>query len=134
MLERLKEYKELIAILAFFLGGFIWLQSQFPSKADLRGEIGAIRCQLDQYMKLTQLQILSQDLSKHSGLLKNQLASAEPLAAGGSMTALSPAMRLEIEQMRAEYSDCISQLGKATMEMKKINEDLARGVCGKVTP
>jgi hypothetical protein len=35
MLEKLKEYKELIGLIVFFLGGFIWLQQKFAHKQEL---------------------------------------------------------------------------------------------------
>ena len=56
-LEKLKQYKEIIAITIFFLGGFFWLQAEFPNKSDLRSEVGSLNCQLKSYMLLTQLQI-----------------------------------------------------------------------------
>ena len=56
-LEKLKQYKEIIAIIIFFLGGFFWLQAEFPNKSDLRSEVGSLNCQLKSYMLLTQLQI-----------------------------------------------------------------------------
>ncbi|MEI7457612.1 MAG: hypothetical protein WCK93_12910 [Nitrosomonadales bacterium] len=73
MLERLKEYKELIAIIAFFLGGFFWLQSQYPNKSEVKDEFNSIRCQLNSYMKLTQLQIRSQELDKQLNVADSTL-------------------------------------------------------------
>jgi len=132
MLEKLKDYKELIAIIVFFLGGFVWLQTQFPNKNDLKSELGAIRCQLNQYMKLTQLQILSQEQERQLLTLKGQLSSAKPEADDGSMLTISPAMKIEIDQLKLEYSTMRNQLGQTTSEMAKIRDELARGVCGKV--
>ncbi|ADL54430.1 hypothetical protein [Gallionella capsiferriformans] len=131
MLERLKEYKELIAIIAFFLGGFFWLQSQYPSKNDVKDEFNSIRCQLNSYMKLTQLQILNQELEKQLNALKLQLASVNLAEAGGSASAISPAMKLEIDQMKSDFSSVRNQLGQTTGEMKKIRDTLELGSCGK---
>ena len=41
MLAKLKEYKELTAIIVFFLGGFLWLEREFdrhPTRGDLKVE------------------------------------------------------------------------------------------------
>ena len=128
MLDKLNQYKELIAIIVFFLSGFFWLQSEFPNKDDLKSELGAIRCQLDQYMKLTQLQILNQDQEKQLGALKAQLASSgfdgsEPLA-------MSPAMKIEFDQLKQDYASTRAQLKQTTIEMTRIRDELQRGVCG----
>lgn len=132
MLERLKEYKELIAIIVFFLGGFFWLQSEFPSKSDMKGELVSIRCLLDSYMKLTQLQILSQEQDKQVSELQRKLSEAPPADNGGSGLSVSPAMRAEFEQLKVDYATRRNQLGQTTSEMAKIRDELARGVCGKV--
>lgn len=132
MLERLKEYKELIAIIAFFLGGFFWLQTQFPSKNDLKDELGSIRCQLNSYMKLTQLQILSQEQERQLSALKIQLSGASREEASGSASAISPAMMVELEQIKLDFSNTRNQLGQTTTEMKKIRDSLELGACGKV--
>lgn len=130
MLDKLNQYKELIAIIVFFLSGFFWLQSEFPNKDDLKSELGAIRCQLDQYMKLTQLQILNQDQEKQLGALKAQLASSgfdgsEPLS-------MSPAMKIEFDQLKQDYASTRAQLKQTTIEMTRIRDELQRGVCGKL--
>jgi len=129
MLAKLKEYKELISIILFFLGGFFWIQSQFPNKTDLKAELGAVRCQLDNYMKLTQLQILSQELDKQVSELKRKLA--EVPANDNTGVAVSPAMKVELEQLKIEYTTKNTQYGQATNEMAKIRDELARGVCAR---
>ncbi len=131
MLEKLKEYKELTAIIVFFLGGFFWLQSEFPSKSDMKGELVSIHCLLDSYMKLTQLQILSQELDKQTSELGRKLSEAPPTDAGASALSVSPAMRAEFEQLKVDYAARRNQLGQTTNEMAKIRDELARGVCGR---
>jgi hypothetical protein len=131
MLERLKEYKELIAIIIFFLSGVFWLQSTFPSKNEMKTELVSIRCLLDSYMKLTQLQILSQEQDKQVTELRQKLAQVPPDNASGGL-AISPAMRAEFEQLKEDYATSRNQLGQTTQEMAKIRDELARGVCGKV--
>ncbi|MDD4962818.1 MAG: hypothetical protein PHI11_02740 [Gallionella sp.] len=131
MLERLKEYKELIAIIIFFLSGVFWLQSTFPSKNEMKTELVSIRCLLDSYMKLTQLQILSQEQDKQVTELRQKLSQVPPDNSSGGL-AISPAMRAEFEQLKLDYATSRNQLGQTTRDMAKIRDELARGVCGKV--
>ncbi|MDD2775736.1 MAG: hypothetical protein PHU06_07265 [Gallionella sp.] len=131
MLERLKDYKELIAIIIFFLSGVFWLQSTFPSKNEMKTELVSIRCLLDSYMKLTQLQILSQEQDKQVNELRQKLTQVPPDNVSGGL-AISPAMRAEFEQLKLDYATSRNQLGQTTRDMAKIRDELARGVCGKV--
>ncbi len=131
MLDKLNQYKELIAIIVFFLGGFFWLQSEFPNKNDLKSELGSIRCQLDQYMKLTQLQILSQDQEKQLVTLKTQLSNSGQEANGNNTQLLSPAMRIELDQLKQDFTSTREQLRQTTVEMAKIRQELQRGICVK---
>jgi hypothetical protein len=132
MLEKLKEYRELIAIVVFFLGGFFWLQAEFPSKSDLKAELGSIRCLLDSYMKLTQLQNLSHDQDKQLDELSRKLSEASRDDISGSGLSISPAMRVGLEQLKSDYAATRNQLGQTTKEMAKIKDDLERAVCGRV--
>jgi hypothetical protein len=131
MLDRLKEYKELIAILVFFLGGFFWLQSEFPSKGELRAEIGSLDCVLQSYMKLTQSQISSQEQEKQVSELMRKLSEAPPDDASRSGLSVSPAMRVEFEQLKADYTAKRQQLADTTKEMAQIRKDLEMNICGK---
>lgn len=134
MLEKLKEYKELIAIIVFFLGGFFWLQTEFPSKSDMKVELVSIRCLLDGYMKLTQLQILSQEQDKQVSELRRKLSEAPPDDTRGGGLSISPAMRAEFEQLKVDYKARRDQLGQTASDMAKIRDELARGVCGRAEP
>jgi hypothetical protein len=127
MLEKLKEYKEIITLVVFFLGGFFWVQNQYPSKSDLKAEVASLRCLLDNYMKLTQLQMLSQDQEKQLFELKRKLSDPDSSEASGS--SLSPALRLELEQLHVEYSSKVTAQQKTIQDMSKIRDELARGVC-----
>jgi hypothetical protein len=130
MLEKLKEYKELLAIVVFFLGGVFWLQDQYPSKQDLKAELKSVRCLLDNYMKLTQLQIFNQEQDKRAGLLARKVTEASPDS--GNELPVSPAMKAELEQLRAEFTSVSSLQGKTASEMAAIRDELERGVCGRV--
>lgn len=39
VLARLKEYKEIITLFTFFLGGYLWMQKEFPSKSYVDSKI-----------------------------------------------------------------------------------------------
>ena len=132
MLEKLKEYKELIAIIVFFLGGFIWLDTQFPTKSDLKAEIASLNCLLEKYMTLTQLQVRGQELEKQTQELARRISEVLPDDISGSSSPLSPAMKLEFEQLKSDHAANRDALRSNKTEMKKIQDELARHVCGKV--
>ncbi len=136
MIKKLTEYKELIAILVFFLGGFFWLNKQFPTKddltaekEDLKAEIASLNCLLDKYMFLTQRQIRSQELAKEAQNLANRISEIEADRAG--MT-LSPAMKFELTQLNSEFEHNREEHRRNKDEIKKILDELARDVCRKV--
>ncbi len=130
LVERLNEYKELIAILVFFLGGFIWLDTQFPTKSDLKAEIASVNCLLEQYMTLTQLQVRGQELEKQVQELGRRISEVLPDDISGSSLPLSPAMKLEFEQLKSDHAANRDALRSNTTEMKKIQDKLGRHVCG----
>jgi len=132
MLEKLKEYKELIAIVVFFLGGFFWLQAQFPNKSDLKAELDSLHCLLEKYMKLTQLQIRNQELEKQVGELARIATEVQADDARGGMAPLSPAMRLEFEQRKSDFISRRNDLKANTDEIAKVRDELGRDVCRKV--
>ncbi len=131
MLEKLKEYKEIISLVLFFLGGVYWMQNQFPTKKDLKVEIGVLNCLLDKYMLLTQLQIRGRDLERQAQELTNQVTvfadDGDP-----SRPAMSPAMRQDLEARRQELSGLRADLKANSTDIKKTSDELARNVCGKV--
>jgi uncharacterized protein YdcH (DUF465 family) len=48
MLEKLKEYKETITIIIFFLGGFLWISQKFPDRTYLDERLKATGAQIAQ--------------------------------------------------------------------------------------
>ncbi|KWC36271.1 hypothetical protein WL51_19340 [Burkholderia ubonensis] len=133
MLEKLKEYKELIAIVAFFLGGFLWIQEQYPTKTDLKSQIGVLNCLLGEYMLLTQQQLRVRDLERLIHDETSQIGSYEN-ARGAKAAALSPAMLEELDAKKDDLATHRAELKTRTAEMQKVNDELQRNVCQKVMP
>ena len=129
-LQRLQEYKELLAIMAFFLGGFFWIQGQYPTKSDLKAQIGVLSCLLDKYMSLTQLQNRAQTLEGEAQQLREEIALFD---SGGSRTQppLSPAMKQELESKRSELVNVQGDLKTTAAQIHATGDELARNVCGK---
>ena len=134
MLDKLKEYKELISIIVFFLGGFIWVQNQFPTKSDLKANVGALSCLLDKYMTLTQRQLRGRDLERQVQELITQIGMSPDTSSNRAAVDLSPAMKLELDEKKADLTAKRNELNASSDDMRKISEDLARNICGKVTP
>ncbi len=128
MLDKLREYKELIAIIVFFLGGFIWLNNQFPTKSDLRAEIGYLNCLVDKYMTLTQLQIRGQELVKQAQDLTTRISDMET---NSGDVHLSPAMKFELDQLKSDFEHNREKHRSNNAEIVKILDELARNVCRK---
>jgi hypothetical protein len=133
MLEKLKEYKELIGIVVFFLGGIWWIQGQYPTKTDLKSEVGVLKCLLDKYMTLTQLQIRGRDLER---LIQDEVSQISSFGNVQSATAasVSPAILEALEGKKADLAANRTELKAKIAEMQKINDELQRNVCQKVTP
>jgi len=131
MLEKLKEYKELITIIVFFLGGVFWLQSEYPTKSDLKNDLNNIDCKLDNYMKLTQLEIDSQEHDKKLVELSKRLSDAPEDNVSSQGLPVSPAMRAELDQLKVDQMEQRTELKKTTKDMEDILRDLERGVCKK---
>ena len=126
MLGKLKEYKELIAIIVFFLGGFIWLNSQFPKKSDLEAKIGSLNCQLEKYMTLTQLQIRGQELGKQAQDLMTRILDVENYSEN---VVLSPPMKINLDQMKSDLKHNREKHRSNKDEIATILDELARNVC-----
>ncbi len=132
MLEKLNQYKELIAIIVFFLGGFFWIESEFPNKSDLKAELSSVHCLLEGYMKLTQLQIRNQEFEKQIADLGKRLSTAPEN--GTNALPLSPAMHQEFEQLRSDLADKRNDMKINAAQITQVRDELARNVCGKVMP
>lgn len=140
MLSKLKEYKEFVAILVFFLGGFFWIDSEFPKKSDvtsvrdgLSNQVTTLECMLKQYMRLTQLQLGAQQTEKRIRELRDQWLERQDSTAGLQPAELSPAMRHELNELKEQLDAERSLLNEISGEIREVNEDLKLQTCGTVT-
>jgi hypothetical protein len=137
MFAKLKQYKEFIAILVFFLGGFFWLDSQFPKKSDLETQIGGVsdnlsgqilnlQCLLKKYMKLTQLQINAQTKEKTIDNLRQSVESLSEI----EPDLLSPRMRQVLNGFTEELEAEKAALSKIASDIEDIQGELKLQSCG----
>jgi hypothetical protein len=134
MLEKLKEYKELIAIIAFFLGGFLWIEDHFPAKSDLTSQIGStntqvevLRCLLKEYMTLTQLQIRQATLNTHIQELDSEI-NGYTGPVGGHVSLSLPMMQILNSKQKAR-NDEAANLKSIVDQMDATNADLEKEIC-----
>jgi hypothetical protein len=132
MFEKLKEYKELLGIVVFFLGGFFCIQNQFtrfPTKSDVKSEVSVLHCLLDKYMLLTQRQLRGRELERQVQDLTSQISAYDDRA--GAQPAISPAMREEREAKLADLVSARNDLKANAADIQKTGDELQRNVCGK---
>ena len=135
LLERIGQYKELLGIMVFFLGGFFWIQNQFnqfPTKTDVKSEVGILNCLLNEYMSLTQLQIRGRDLERQVQDLSDEL-TAFGADQNRAHPAISPAMQQALEAKKADLVAARGDLKTNTDAIQKTGDELARNLCGQVT-
>ncbi len=120
MIEKLKEYKELISLMLFFLGGFIWADHTFPKKDDLKNEISYLNCQLDKYMELTQYQMRNQSRYREVNEKQNYLNNI------ASFPNASPAM---VKELESEIQTKKKEIDEYIKKMSTISDELQKSVC-----
>lgn len=121
-LAKLNDYKEVLAIVIFFLGGVWWIQDRYPTKSDLKSQLTSVNCLLNKYMQLTQRQLQHEQLIAQVTQLDQQLGSA-PSAP------LSPSLQQTFSDLQARRASLRTKSDSASDEMQKINDELARNVC-----
>lgn len=137
MLAKLKEYQELIAILVFFLGGFFWLESQFPQKTDLESvktdlqkENAVLKCLLKKNMVLVQDQIQASALEK-SIKEKNEYIYFLSEKLKTDAKSMSPVMQLKLTEAREEVVAQKDDLKTVITRMQDTKNELERNICGE---
>ena len=137
MLAKLKEYQELIAILVFFLGGFFWLESQFPQKTDLESvktdlqkENAVLKCLLKKNMVLVQDQIQASALEK-SIKEKNEYIYFLSEKLKTDAETISPVMQFKLTEAREELAAKKEELKTVITRMQDTKNELERNICGE---
>lgn len=140
MLEKLKEYQELITIIVFFLGGFLWLETQFPQKTDLetvkqdlQKENAVLKCLLKKNMTLVQDQIqasaLEKSIKEKSEYLYVLTEKLDKLKTEGQ--GVSPAMDLSLNETKEEVANKKNELRQVISRMQDTKNELERNICGE---
>lgn len=124
MLDRLKEYRDIISLVVFFLGGFLWVQAQFATKAALNEE----KCLLRDAITLGQLQIRQSSLQNETQALDGQIS--ERLAVLAKLTDRpSPSFLFELDQMKAKEAKKLADLDENIKQQQKISDDMVNPKC-----
>lgn len=126
LLGTLNDYKEVLSIIVFFLGGVWWIQDRFPTKTDLNSNVNFIKCQLKEYMELTQQQIKHEQASASLAEVVQELGS--PMALQRAVE-LSPSMQQMIAGFKDKETYFRSEVDASSTAMSNINDNLARGIC-----
>lgn len=137
MLAKLKEYQDLIAIIVFFLGGFFWLNNQFPQKTDLESvkhelqeENAVLKCLLKKNMMLVQDQIQASALEKNIKEKSEYIYFlSEKLNTEGQT--MSPVMQIKLNETKEEVAAQKDELKKVIAQMQEIKNQLEINSCGE---
>lgn len=138
ILDKLKQYQDIIGIVIFFIGGVFWIQNQFPQKADLESvktelqkENAVLRCLLKKNMMLVQDQIQASALEK-SIKEKNEFADIlakqlDKMSAEG----VSPAMVNRLNETKEEIANKKEELKAVILRMQSTKNELEINSCGE---
>lgn len=152
MLERLKQYKELIAILVFFLGGFAWIENRFV-KADAidpltgavdavdmriarmgeamatRQDVDGLHCLLNAYMTITQHQMKMRVVEAEKAELERDPPGVV-LAASHGGDGASAGLMHEVQNYYKTLDRLEGELHSRQREVENIISQLQRHECG----
>lgn len=134
MLAKLKEYKDVISIVIFFLGGFFWIQNELPKKNDLEAvkqELLAknkvLKCLLKSNMTLVQDQIQASSLEKNIKEKQDYLILSDKFPE----ESMSPAMKSTLNELREDVANKKEELKTVIMRMQNTRSDLEKNICGE---
>ena len=134
VLERLSDYKEVISVIVFFLGGLYWVDGHFPSRDDLNNKIGVLNCKVDAYMDLTQHQIRQKNLEDDTARIdqQRQFYDESGNAQSGHPTAAMQQQRKEIlDKLDNDRATDQKQLEANQAEMFQIGYKLEKQLCAQ---
>lgn len=126
--DRIKEYRELIAVAAAFLGGVAWLHAAFATKAHVAG----IRCLLGSTIERV-------DSESRSRVLQSEIISFSTKLQQSSLdltkaqTAGQPTVFLmrEVEELKAQIDDSKKRKSKFDDAAAAADQRLQKGECSQ---
>ena len=118
-LQRLKEYKEFIAILVFFFGGVLWILGYFATKK----QVDDLRCLLNANVDFIQGKI---DAASLSQLLIQNLEQTNVIASKTTLTSEEIQKRIQLETGTKDIS---RQLALAQDASTQALDKLRKGGC-----
>lgn len=116
----LKEYKELIAVLVFFIGGGIWMYNIFATQRQL-SDMG---CHISANIELLSSEI---ELQKLPRLYSENLASQQTLKAKSKSS--SDVMARQLAELQGAYRMLLAQEKDALDKNKEAQDRLSRADC-----
>lgn len=127
LLSRLNEYKELITIVMFFLGGAIWLYSAFATKA----YVGNIRCLLGATIERVDNEAQSRTIKADivEGNTKIEQLKADLTKAQSTGAPTAPIIA-ETERLKLEVKALEKRKDKADELVANSNKRVLNGECG----
>jgi hypothetical protein len=127
--KTLGAYKELIAIVVFFFGGFAYLDANYPSKTEFQ----TTNCLLKTYMLITQLQLRNYQLEKSISRLRPSVKDYDDLKnqQPAVWAQLTKGMKADVEVMRAELLDSEKELQKVLERIREEKDGLQMHKCGE---
>jgi hypothetical protein len=134
VLDKLKEYKDVISIVIFFLGGFFWVQSELPKKDDLEAvkqelltKNKVLKCLLKSNMTLVQNQIQASSLEKTIKEKQDYLVLSDKFPVEN----MSPAMKATLNELNEDVTNKKAELRAVIMRMQNTRSDLEKNICGE---
>lgn len=130
MLEKLNQYKEIITIMVFFLGGFIWMENQFPTKTYLSSQVKLLSCELQEYMKITQLEDRELNLQNE---IQDRNGEIQALSASGTDPhgALSPIVEQELAARNLQVTNDTNELNQDNVASQATWNDIEAQKCAQ---
>jgi hypothetical protein len=135
VLQKLKDYKEVIALIVFFLGGFTWIQKNFPDKTYLDDRIKAqgskiatLECLLSHNINATDAQL---KMKIHSDDIEKFRARSATLNHKSPAT-LSEDEKNELDELKRSIENARDDLQKEQNRSDAILSDFKAGKCNNV--
>lgn len=107
-LSKLKEYKELITVIIFFVGGIVWIYGYFATKSSLTTISAQLQCLLNTHVTLISSEMehskLQADKEKIAIELNSKISELEKLKSEAASDKLV-GLKEEIVKLEEKYKD-----------------------------